>query len=97
MQPGQVVNGCWVFPFMNVGEYVQHIVFGYFATKEFQNPRIIGSPVRSPELKPWVPQAASRADYGYVDYECTLPFPNASDWHKLKIINRNEPNDRPPQ
>lgn len=72
MQPGQVVNGCWVFPFMNVGQYVQQIVFGYFAAKEFQNPRIIGSPVPSPELKPWVPAAASRADYGYVDFECTV-------------------------
>jgi hypothetical protein len=27
----------------------------------------------------------------------SLPFPNAKDRHKLKIINRNEPGDRPPQ
>ena len=25
----------------------------------------------------------------------TLPFENASDWRKLKIINRNNPNYRP--
>lgn len=72
IQPGQVVNGCWVFPFMNVGQYVQQIIFGYLAAQEFQNPRIIGSPVPSPELKPWVPAAASRSDHGYVDFECTV-------------------------
>lgn len=56
MQPGQVMNGCWLFPFMNVGQYVQHIVFRYLAAQEFQNPRIIGSPVPSPELKAWCPR-----------------------------------------
>lgn len=72
MQPGQVMNGCWLFPFMNVGQYVQHIVFRYLAAQEFQNPRIIGPPVPSPELNAWVPQAASRADAGYVNFACTV-------------------------
>jgi hypothetical protein len=71
-QPGQAMNGCWLFPFMNVGQYVQRIVFNHLSAQEFQNPRIIGSPVASPELKAWVPAVASRADYGYVNFECTV-------------------------
>jgi len=71
-QPGQVMNGCWLFPFMNVGQYVQRIVFGHLSAQEFQNPRIIGGPVPAPELKAWVPSAASRADCGYVNFECTV-------------------------
>lgn len=70
--PGQVINGCWVFPFMNVGQYVQRIVFGYLSAQEFQQPRLIGAHVPSPELKAWVPPVASRAEYGYVNFECTL-------------------------
>ena len=71
-QPGQALNGRRIYPFMNVGQYVQTIVFGQLSAKEFQNPRIIGNPVPAPELKPWVPQAASRADFGYVNFECTV-------------------------
>jgi hypothetical protein len=71
-QPGQVMNGCWLFPFMNVDQYVQHIVFGHLSAHEFQNPRIIGGAIQSPELKVWVPPVASRADYGYVNFECTV-------------------------
>jgi len=71
-QPGQALNGCWLFPFMNVGQYVQRIVFGHFSAQEFQNPRIIGGPVPAPELKAWVPSVASRADCGYVNFECTV-------------------------
>jgi len=71
-QIGQVMNGCWVYPFLNVAEYVQYIVFGQFAVNEFQNPRIIGHVVHAPELKPLVPQMASRYDYGYVNFECGI-------------------------
>jgi len=42
------------------------------SANEFQNPRIIGNVVPAPELKPWVPKIATRADYGYVNFECTI-------------------------
>lgn len=71
-QAGQVLNGCWLYPYLDVAQYVQYIVFGQLSAGEFQNPRIIGPAVKSPELKPWVPQMASRADYGYVNFECTI-------------------------
>ncbi len=71
-QIGQVLNGCWVYPFLNVAEYVQYIVFGQLAGNEFQNPRIIGNVVHAPELKPFVPQIATRYDYGYVNFECRI-------------------------
>ena len=74
LQPevGQVLNGCWVYPFLNVAEYVQYIVFRQFAGNEFQNPRIVGDVVHSPELQPLVPQIATRHDYGYVNFECQI-------------------------
>jgi hypothetical protein len=71
-QIGQVLNGCWVYPFLNVAEYVQYIVFGQLAGNEFQNPRIIGHGVQAPELKPFVPQIATRYDCGYVNFECQI-------------------------
>jgi hypothetical protein len=71
-QAGQVLNGCWLYPYLNVAEYVQYIVFGQLSANEFQNPRIIGNVVPAPELKPWVPKIATRADYGYVNFECTI-------------------------
>ena len=71
-QTGQVLNGCWLYPYLNVAQYVQYIVFGQLSQNEFQNPRIIGNTVPAPELKPWVPQMASRSDYGYVNFECTI-------------------------
>lgn len=72
LQIGQVMNGCWMYPYLDVAQYVQHIVFGQFAANEFQNPRIIGNVVKDPTLKPWVPQLATRSDYGYVNFECTI-------------------------
>jgi hypothetical protein len=72
IQPGQVLNGCWQYPIMNVAQYVQYIVFGQFAKQEFVNPRIIGAEVPSPELKAWVPSVATRSDCGYVNFECML-------------------------
>jgi hypothetical protein len=71
-QVGQVLNGCWVYPYLNVAQYVQHIVFKQFSANEFQNPRIIGSAVNSPELKSFVPQVATRSDYGYVNFDCVI-------------------------
>lgn len=71
-QIGQVLNGCWVYPFLNVAEYVQYIVFGQLTGNEFQNPRIIGPVVHASELKPFVPQIATRYDFGYVNFECWI-------------------------
>ncbi len=72
MQPGQVMNGCWMYPFLDVAQYVQYIVFGQFAVNEFQNPRIIGTVVKDPTLQPWTPKIATRCEYGYVNFECGL-------------------------
>jgi hypothetical protein len=71
-QIGGVLNGCWVYPYMGVAQYVQYIIFGQLAAREFQNPRIIGRAVESPELRPWLPQMAQRKECGYVNFECTI-------------------------
>ena len=71
-QTGGVLNGCWIYPYMGVAQYVQYIIFGQLAAKEFQNPRIIGRGVDSPELRPWLPQMAPRKECGYVNFECTI-------------------------
>ena len=71
-QIGQVLNGCLIYPYLDVARYVQYIVFGQFAINEFQNARIVGSPVSAPELRPFVPQIASRSDYGYVNIACSI-------------------------
>jgi hypothetical protein len=72
MRPGQVINGVWQYPYMGIEQYVQYIVFGQFAAREFQNPRILGKAQPSPELKPWVPQVASHYQAGYVNFECAV-------------------------
>ncbi len=71
-QIGGVLNGCWIYPYMGVAQYVQYIIFGQLAAQEFQNPRIIGRTVESPELRPWLPQMAQRKECGYVNFECTI-------------------------
>ena len=71
-QTGQVLNGCWLYPYLNVAQYVRYIVFGQLSQNEFRNPRILGNTVPAPELKPWVPRMASRSDCGYVNFECTI-------------------------
>jgi hypothetical protein len=71
-QTGQVLNGCWLYPYLDVAQYVQYIVFRQLSVNELQNPRIIGNVVRAPELKPWAPKMATRCDYGYVNFECTI-------------------------
>jgi hypothetical protein len=70
-QMGGVLNGCWLFPYMGVAQYVQHIVLGQLSAQEFQNPRILGAGP-SPELRPLIPQTASRGECGYVNFECTI-------------------------
>lgn len=71
-QIGGVLNGCWIYPYMGVAQYVQYIIFRQLAAQEFQNPRIIGRAVESPELRPWLPQMAQRKECGYVNFECTI-------------------------
>ncbi len=71
-QPGQVMNGCWVYPYLDVRSYVEYIVFRQFAVNEFASPRIIGNTHPAPELKLLAPQMASRTDYGYVNFECRI-------------------------
>ncbi|MFZ5571464.1 MAG: hypothetical protein ACOZF0_13770 [Thermodesulfobacteriota bacterium] len=72
MQPGQVMNGCWLFPYMDVAQYVRQIVFGQFAAAEFQNPRLTGGVVKDSTLQSWAPRVATRCDYGYVNFECGI-------------------------
>jgi hypothetical protein len=74
MQPpmGGVLNGCWLYSYMGLAEYVQYIVLGQLSAQEFQNPRILGDPVASPELQPFIPAMASRSQCGYVNFECTM-------------------------
>ena len=69
-QTGQVLNGCWLYPYLNVVQYVQYIIFNQLSAGEFQEARIIGGVVPSPELKALVPPIASRADYGGVNFTC---------------------------
>lgn len=71
-QIGQVINGCWVYPYLDVANYVQYIVFAQLSAGEFKNPSIIGNKIAAPELKPLVPQLATRKDYGFVNFECTV-------------------------
>jgi hypothetical protein len=71
-QIGGNLNGCWIYPYMGVTQYVQYIIFGQLAAQEFQNPRIIGRAVEAPELRPWLPQMAPRKECGYVNFECTI-------------------------
>jgi hypothetical protein len=71
-QIGGVLNGCWIYPYMGVAQYVQYIIFGQLVAQEFQNPRIIGRAVESVELRPWLPQMAQRKECGYVNFECTI-------------------------
>ena len=71
-QAGQVLNGCWLYPYLNVSQYVQYIIFNQLSAAEFQQPRILGKSVRADMLKPWVPKTATRSDYGYVNFECAI-------------------------
>jgi hypothetical protein len=71
VQPGQVIGGVWQYPYMNIENYVQHIVFGQFA-KEFQSPRLLGPARPCPDLKAWVPQGVSHHQAGFVNFECSI-------------------------
>lgn len=70
--PGEVMNGCWLFPYMGVADYVKNVVFPYMAKDEFVSPRLVGGVHRDESLTPWMPKGASRCDAGSVDFLCTL-------------------------
>ena len=70
--PGEVLNGVWLYPYMNIEQYVQTIVFGQFAVNEFENPRILGNAQPAPELAPWVPKNVTHYHAGYINFECTI-------------------------
>gem|GEM_PF-921749 len=70
--PGEALNGCWLYPYMGIEQYVQTIVFGQFAAQEFVNPRLLGPAKPSPELQPWAPRQAGRSSYGHVNFECMV-------------------------
>ena len=72
VQPGQVLNGCWQYPYMSIPEYVQTILFGQLSADEFMNPKILGDVVPAPELQPWVSSVATHSQCGYVNFECTI-------------------------
>jgi hypothetical protein len=57
---------------MTIPQYIQTIIFGVMSAQEFQNARIVGQVVESPELRPFVPQVASHSQCGYVNFECAI-------------------------
>ena len=71
-QPGEVMNGVWLYPYMNIEQYVQYIVFGQFAADEFKHPRILGTAQPDPGLEPWIPKNVSHHYAGYVNFECLI-------------------------
>ena len=71
-QAGEVINGVWLYPYMNIEQYVQNIVFGQFAANEFKNPRILGQAQPDPKLQPWIPKNVSHHYAGYVNFECLI-------------------------
>ena len=71
-QAGEVINGVWLYPFMNIEQYVQNIVFAQFAANEFKNPRILGQAQPDPGLQPWIPKNVSHHYAGYVNFECLI-------------------------
>jgi hypothetical protein len=71
-QAGEVINGVWLYPYMNIEQYVQNIVFAQFAANEFKNPRILGQAQPDPGLQPWIPKNVSHHYAGYVNFECLI-------------------------
>ena len=48
-QNGEVLNGTWLYPYMDIETYVRTIVFGWFAGSEFRDPEILGGVHQAPE------------------------------------------------
>ena len=47
-QIGQGLNGCWIYLYLDVAQYLQYIVFQQFGPNEFQNPHIVGNVQKTP-------------------------------------------------
>ncbi len=71
-QPGTVSDGVWLYPYMTIPQFAQTIIFNIFAKDEFQNPRLLGGVQDAPDLRPWVPKHVTRAQCGYVNFECGI-------------------------
>lgn len=71
-QTGSTLNGCWLYPYMTIQQYVETIVFGRFSAQEFLSPRILGPVVEVAELRAFVPQTAQHYQAGYVNFECVF-------------------------
>lgn len=71
-QNGEVLNGTWFYPYMDIKTYVRDIVFRWFAESEFRNPRILGDVQKDPELEPWIPKSVTRYEAGYVNFETDI-------------------------
>lgn len=70
-QLGGVQNGSWLYPYMDVRQYVETIVFGQFASQEYINPRVI-EVGDDPELRKLAPSVAGDVRSGYVEFECSI-------------------------
>lgn len=70
-QLGGVQNGSWLYPYMDVRQYVETIVFGQFASQEYLNPRVI-EVGDDPELRKLAPSVAGDVRSGYVEFECSI-------------------------
>ena len=64
VQTGGVLNGCWLYPYMSLSQYVETIVLGQFAASELSSARLVGDVVDAPELRPFLPRGASQAQCG---------------------------------
>lgn len=71
-QVGTMYNGFWLYPYLSVPQFVEKVVFGQFAAKEFEQPRLLGGFHETPELRAWVPASVTTAQCGYVDFECAV-------------------------
>jgi hypothetical protein len=71
LQPaiGSVMDGAWVYPFMEVDDFARHIVFSQLARQELGQARLVGGFVDVPELRKLAPRVATRVRAGYVDFE----------------------------
>ena len=69
---GSVHNGFWLYPYLTIPQFVEKVVFGQLAAKEFENPRLLGGFHESPELRVWLPASVTQAQCGYVDCGCGI-------------------------
>ena len=110
-QVGQVLNGCWIYPYLNVSQYVHRINNEITANRSQSRSGIQEEfyKVITDQIETFDHQTGTRKylplyNHAYTDGQGNyflreyddgnLPFDNASEWRKLKIINRNDPTYR---